>query len=64
MLGMHQMVDCVNCMFGYCVLVGCLATRGARNGVIKESCWFGERLGRQGRSLPGVIRRIKSSRGK
>ena len=47
MLGMHQMVDCVNWMFGYCVLIGCLATKGARNSVIKESCWFGERLGRQ-----------------
>ena len=30
MLGMHQMVDCVNCMFGYCVLIGCLATEGGR----------------------------------
>ena len=47
MLGTHQMVDCVNCMFGYCVLVGCLATKGARNSVIIESRWFGERLGRQ-----------------
>ena len=28
MLGMHQMVDCMNCMFGYCVLIGCLATEG------------------------------------
>ena len=28
MLGTHQMVDCVNCMFGYCVLIGCLATEG------------------------------------
>ena len=28
MLGMHQMVDCINCMFGYCVLIGCLATEG------------------------------------
>ena len=28
MLGMHQMVDCVNWMFGYCVLIGCLATKG------------------------------------
>ena len=30
MLGTHQMVDCVNCMFGYCVLIGCLATEGGR----------------------------------
>ena len=31
MLGMHQamMVDCVNWMFGYYVLIGCLATKGA-----------------------------------
>ena len=47
MLGMHQaiMVHCVNWMFGYCVLIGCLATKGSppRNSVIKESCWFGER---------------------
>ena len=43
MLGTHQMVDCVNCMFGYCVLIGCLATEGAGNGVIIESRWFGER---------------------
>ena len=47
MLGMHQLIDCVNCMFGYCVLIGCLATDGADNSVIKESCWFGESLGRQ-----------------
>ena len=47
MLGMHQMVDCVNCMFGDCVLIGCLATERAGNSVIKESRWFGERLGRQ-----------------
>ena len=43
MLGTHQMVDCVNCMFGYCVLIGCLATEGAGNSVIIESRWFGER---------------------
>ena len=44
MLGMHQMVDCMNCMFGYCVLIGCLATEGgAGNSVIIESRWFGER---------------------
>ena len=30
MLGTHQMVDCINCMFGYCVLIGCLATEGGR----------------------------------
>ena len=30
MLGTHQMIDCVNCMFGYCVLKGCLATEGGR----------------------------------
>ena len=30
MLDTHQMVDCVNCMFGYCVLIGCLATEGGR----------------------------------
>ena len=30
MLGMHQVVDCMNCMFGYCVLIGCLATEGGR----------------------------------
>ena len=45
MLGMHQMVDCVNWMFGYCVLIGCLATKGARNSVIKavglERAWVG-----------------------
>ena len=48
-MGMHQamMVDCVNWMFGYYVLIGCLATEGGRNSVIKESCWSGERLGRQ-----------------
>ena len=42
MLGMHQamMVDIV--------LIGCLATKGGgRNRVIKESCWSGERVGRQ-----------------
>ena len=30
MLGTHQMVDGVNCMFGYCVLIGCLATERGR----------------------------------
>ena len=30
MLGMHQMVDGINCMLGYCVLIGCLATEGGR----------------------------------